>query len=344
MEQKSDYQETIEVDLGKYIRMAAKHKVTILVVFLAFVLLGALYILLAPKIYRVTMTVQPPIAGEVLSGSSNLDSSENIKSLIENEAFNQKIIKKLALFYKNVNPKIVKFKITRSTRDNMVKTNFIQISMDVVGKDRELGIRALNELYNEISKPYDDRVKFKNVSVDKHIEIISNGIEAYREKIKLFEGQIKEYAFREEELLKEIKDVNGNTQKLLDKQDALVKNKANANDLSALLYSNIVQQNIAYLNDLNNQLSALRVKSEGAYFEIKQAQTGIDNAQIEMDRLNLSKVYISNAKLLQEPEASIYPVWPKNKLCLTLMAILGLFLGMLVAIFWEYRVGNSQKA
>jgi LPS O-antigen subunit length determinant protein (WzzB/FepE family) len=337
------------IDLVEYAKVLIRRKRVAMSVFLTFILIGVAYILLAPKIYEITMIMQPPIAGSTLSINDSVDSSENIKSLIINNVFDPNIIKSLSPKYRDIQPVSPKFNIAAQSRSVILgvsvtippRSNFLRISINEPEKNINMGIDILTELHKEISRLYGDRINFKNASIDKKVQVISNDISITREKIRLLETQLKEVKSREDKLAEEARGIGAFTEKPLNTWDFLSKENMSMAGTPSPLYANIVQLHFNYLNQLENKLSDLMIKKENLLFDIKAAQTDIGDKQIEIDGLNMSKVNISNVKLLQEPLASVFPVWPKKKVCLVLVIILGLAGGVLAAFvqdFWINRI------
>ena len=86
-----------EIDLRNYIRVAIKRKNIIFSVSSVSVLFAIIWGALAPKIYEVSMIIEPPVNAITDTGLQNFDSGTSIKALIESGVYNIKIINELNL-------------------------------------------------------------------------------------------------------------------------------------------------------------------------------------------------------------------------------------------------------
>ncbi|MGA2775756.1 MAG: Wzz/FepE/Etk N-terminal domain-containing protein [Candidatus Omnitrophota bacterium] len=337
MEQNSQNYEEMDIDLNQYIKVLAKRKKTFVRVFLSILAIGLAYIVLAPKIYKITMIIQTPITEESLSEkeSPSLNMSENLKFLVINKAFNTEIMKKLDL-----DPLKTDLYFYVSIPSN---TNLMELSINERSKDRELGIKILTVLYDIVFKKYSGLIQLKNDEIDNEIKIIINNIVSLKENVDPLEERLKEITLRQEKLYDEIKSVSANTTDLVNKRDILLKNASKDNEMSSLLYSNTIQLNLGYINQLNNQLADFKSRAIDRRSEIKNLKTQIDNYQIEIDKLKLKKQLFSNLKILKEPEASRYPISPSKKRSLILSIFLGFISAVSAVFLQEYWKNNLKK-
>jgi uncharacterized protein involved in exopolysaccharide biosynthesis len=318
-----------EIDLRDYINVIIKKKKLILGIFLASVIFTAIISFLMPKIYDISMLIEPSVLGVTDGGSIlYLDSPENIKAKIENKVFELKIIKGLDLY-----PKInaLNLKVSQPADSSLIKVN-----VEKQAKDIKLGIKILNQLFVELSNVYGSVVESKKNNMEKQISIISNNIETKNNGINLAQQQLKLLDEREPGLLDEITNTKSNMDKLLSKRDILLDKTTQADDMSSLLYSNTIQQNIAYFNRLQNELTNLRVQKESIKTNIENLENDISNIKIEIEKLNLSKDNIHNIGMVQEPQSSLSPVRPNKKLNVALAGIISLMFGVFLAFFVEF--------
>ena len=63
MEQNNANYEEVEIDLSQYVKMIVKRKKTFIAVFMLILAIGVTYVLFSPKIYRISMMIQPPVIG-----------------------------------------------------------------------------------------------------------------------------------------------------------------------------------------------------------------------------------------------------------------------------------------
>jgi len=179
-----------------------------------------------------------------------------------------------------------------------------------------------------------------------------------KDDIKLNEANMKIVRNRERELLQEIKDVEDNTKKIMQARNRILEHAGNVSNISVLLYSTTIQQNIAYLNHLKDQLSGLKKQEKALEVNIEKLnedinslnneigrlklrkteglQAKIDDLNAEIGRLKLRKNIISNIRVIQAPEASVMPVKPKKALNVSVAGVLGFMIMVFLAFFLEY--------
>ncbi|MCX5701473.1 MAG: Wzz/FepE/Etk N-terminal domain-containing protein [Candidatus Omnitrophica bacterium] len=315
-----------EINLADYINVIIKRKTLILVVFLVLVITTAIRSFLMPEVYEVSMIIEPPILAVTNAGVQNFDSAENIKAKIQEGAFNKAIIKDLNLKEDNLKFDIVQPKDTR----------LIKVSLEARAKKTALGLAVLNKLLEKLNLNYSKFIENKKNAIDAQIGTVNGQINAKRNQIKLKEEQLKIQEDREQRLLDEVKETKSNSEKLVVGRGALLEKKDSKEDISALLYSNIIQQNIGYSIQLQNQISDLRVGKENVKTETKNYENDINSLEIEIEKLTIEKNQISNLGIIQEPQVSLYAIRPNRKQNVIIGALLGLMTGVFLAFSMEW--------
>ena len=372
------YQED-EINLIDYLSVLYKWKwMIILVTFVCMVAAGALSFMM-PKIHEISMSIEPGVIEIKENGDPiYLDSTANIKAKIENRTYNSRILKKL-----DIDPRETQlnFKVT-----NPKNTNIIKISSEWEQNKIATGTKVLKQLVGELSYDYDKIIQAKKEDIEKQIETKQNeitkietqrkdldkqillklsDIQGNKNQIKLQEAILKNIRERITELIEEVKQIKNNTEGLIQQKNRVLEDRSSGDDISLLLYFTTVQQNVAYFNQLNNQLNGLKSKEEKTETEIEKLKkdindinTGIERLKIQkieglqakindintgIERLNIKKSYIENIKLISEPEASIFPVKPKKKLNVALAGVVGFMLAIFMAFFVEYIQKSKEE-
>ncbi|MCD6221258.1 hypothetical protein J7K25_03770 [bacterium] len=208
-------------------------------------------------------------------------------------------------------------------------------------------------------------MKHKKKDIDKQIKLKLNEIEKIQREIKLHQANLENIRERKKVLLEEMKKVKENTEKIIQQRDKLLRSKGAGRDISLLLYSTTIQQNIIYFNQLSNQIYDLRAREKKIEAEIDKLNKNIDDLKTEIERLNLKKMeslqakiddikveidalntmkeFISAKKVIQEPQVSLHPIKPKKKLNVLVSLVLGLFFMTFLAFFLEYIRGSKNK-
>ena len=304
-----------EIQLIDYLRVIWRWKwLIILGTFLCMVVAGVVSFNM-PKIYEVSIAIEPGIIGVDKDGKFiYLDSRDNIEGKIKGGLYNRRIQKAL-----NINP--LKTDIKFEVRPQK-GTSFIKVKSEWKKNEVEFGKKALVHLVAAISKEYENVVQQRKGDYEKQILMKQNQIKENEATLKIIQD-------REKELLQEKKNVKDNTERIVRERNNVLQHKGNSDDISLLIYSTTIQQNVAYLNQLSNQINELRTKKEIASKEI-------ENLKVEIDRLNLEKSIINNIRVIQNPEASLYPIKPKKRRNVLLAGVVAFMMMMFFVFFLEY--------
>jgi uncharacterized protein involved in exopolysaccharide biosynthesis len=327
-----------EIDLAKYLTILIKRKTLILTIFFVSVAATTVINLQLPKVWSISMIIEPSMLSDVLGGNLPnarlLDTPGNIKARIESGAFDFNVVKALQL-----DPKTADLKLAVSQSKD---TTFLKLSIEKQDKDKELGIKILNQFFIELGSFYKETVDLKKDAIDKQISVVLNNIKSKRDSIKLTEENLKIVEAREIDLLNELKETKANTEQLLAKRNVLLERKAQGDDISSLLYLNTIQQNMSYFNQLNNQLAGNKTNKENMVNAIKTVQTDINNQDIEIEKLKTAKDSVRNITMVQEPRISPRPIDPQRRRNVMLAGITGLMIGIILVFFLEY-INTSRK-
>ena len=173
--------------------------------------------------------------------------------------------------------------------------------------------------------------------------------------IKTNELLIKDLSRSEAETEAEIERIGNNTELLISERNKFLShNKKDETILSALLYTNTIQESIAYLNTLRTTTNQIKSQINGARLNIEQAKSKIADLEGQKQlitekiaNIEFRKNIFQNIQILQPPKSSLGPVKPKNKLNILLAGVIGLFLTVFLAVFIEYisrHKDNEHKA
>lgn len=288
------------IELIDLLRVLWKWKWFIIMFTLACAIVAGIISFSMQKIYEVSMVIEPGVIDIGPDGKFiYLDSSLNIKSKIDAQAYNNNIFKAL-----NITPEEMELKFRTNQPEN---SNTIKISFEA--NDSNKGIQALSALFHELAKEYQHYVDSRKSELE--------------QKIAMNRRTLNHGASEKKHLEEEINKVKANTDEIIEERRALINQGRNNEDsLSLLIYTNIVQQNMAYYNNLIRQLGKLMTKIE----EIKS----------EIETLSIKKESIENIKLIQAPQSSFYPIKPKKIPNIALAFVIGSIVSIILAFFLEY--------
>ena len=288
------------IELIDLLRVVWKWKWFIIILTIACAIAAGVISLKMPKIYEVSMVIEPGVINVDKNGKPIfLDSPLNIKSKIDSHVYNSQIYKRL-----NADPKKLNlgFKTVQIKNSNTLK---IRLEVEDVNK----GIQSLRALFHELLEEYQHYIDSRKSEID--------------EKIALNNGKLDVSASEKNYFEKETAIIKANTDRIIEERNMLLKRGGdNPDKLSLLIYTNIVQQNMVHYNELNKQLSTL--------------MNAIETMKSNIEMVKIKKQAIENIKLIQQPQSSIYPIKPKKKLNVMLAFVVGLFVSIFLAFFMEY--------
>ena len=143
------------------------------------------------------------------------------------------------------------------------------------------------------------------------------------QKINLNKRRLELQLFERENLEKEMASMNADTNRMSGElNNMVVKEGSNADKLSLLIYTNIIQQKLSHYNVLNQHLINLK--------------TLFESIRSEIELLETKKRDIENIKLIQSPVGSIYPIKPKRKVSVATALIAGFLFSIFLSFFIEY--------
>lgn len=252
-----------------------------------------------PKIYGVSMVIEPHIVGIDSKGKViYFGSALNIKSKIDSKVYNSKILEKL-----NADPKKLKLKFKTILPK---KSNVLKIRLE--SKDVNRGIQILSALFHELVEENQNLIDLKKSTLDQQIDMNKRMLDVR--------------ASEKSHLEKEITMVKADMKRLIDGRSLFTNKGENVDRLSLFIYSNIIRQNTAQYNSLKRELNNLILN--------------IEKMKSEIEILENKKRSIQSIKLIQPAQSSIYPIKPKKKLNVILAFVAGLFISIFLVFFLEY--------
>jgi uncharacterized protein involved in exopolysaccharide biosynthesis len=355
----------------EYFHIIWKRKWLILIPTLGCVLLAGMISLLLPRIWEVDMIIQPSkfiiqTQGGQLQEVLVSDPIQ-IAGQINERSYDEIIANELHMdireFPKLKAEKLLETKLARISlkeqdveKAKLILSSLFSILKSDLDKKTEVEIKGIETQIAD----NENLIKYKGLTIKEDLneiklkEIEKNKI---RQEIISSENMLKISEERVKSIMEEMKAVKGRIDDIDSEQKkALSEKKEGAEALSLLLYSNEIQQNLRYYNDLDENLSTERITQERLGLDIKeknedlkQIDTQIEGLKISMDKisnemesvknqislLNERKGRIDYTQLIKEPSASVYPVSPKKKLNLAVAGILGLAIFTLLAFFRE---------
>ena len=124
---------------------------------------------------------------------------------------------------------------------------------------------------------------------DKQVRLKLNSINKKRDQIKLQQEILETTRQRIKELELEAKKIKNNTERIIKQRDILLKDSRAKDDISLLLYSTTIQQNLSYSNRLGNQIYNLRANVQAKEANIEELKLDTDFITTEIEELKLRR-------------------------------------------------------
>ncbi len=327
-----------EIELIDILRVIWKRKYLIIAGTIFFGLIAAIISFVMPKIYSIDMVLRPGTLDIGEHGKNvYIDSPQNIKALIDSGTFNNNILNYLNEIKMDNIPKKLEFKL------NILKdSDTIKVLYET--DDINQGMVIQNHLSKLLLETYRKSVQYFKNEYDIKLDILKSELDYIKVTIQSYKRNVKNIEKRIHELMPETELIKNNTANLIRERDKLLsKNPKENNILSALLYSNTIQQNLQLSNNYQNQINDYKEKKESELQKIDQSEKEIENKLNGIKNLQFKKDNIQNIQFLQPATSSLYPVKPKKMLIIVLATVLGLFLMLFLSFFLEFVSRYKQK-
>ena len=132
---------------------------------------------------------------------------------------------------------------------------------------------------------------------------------------------------------------------LIHQRNEIIQKKENGEKgLSALLYSNTIQQNLLLGNQYRNDIKENLYRIEEEDIKDKQRRYRKQELFKNIRILEFNKGSVQNIKILQPPTATAHPIKPKTKLNVILALVAGLFLMVFLSFFLEYLSKHKKMS
>ena len=320
-----------EIELIDILLVIWKWKYIITAGTLACGLIAAIISFNMAKIYSIDMILRPGLLSIGPEGKNvYIDSSQNIKALIESGAFNNNILNYLNEFKMKNIPKKLEFKVN-------IPLNSDTIKIEYETADIEQGMAVQNFLKESLLKTYSKLVAFFKNESDMKLSPLQSEINFAKVTILSSKRNAQNIEKRIDELTSEIKLIKNNTTNLIKERNKLLsENPKEKNILSALIYTNTIQQNLQLSLNYQNDINMYKERKENELYNIEGSENEIEKKSNEIKNLQFKKNNIQNIQILQPPTNNPYPIKPRILLIVVLALVAGLFLFIFLSLFLEY--------
>jgi uncharacterized protein involved in exopolysaccharide biosynthesis len=336
-----------EIELIDYINVIRRKKWLIIIGTLSLMIVVGVGSFLIKPVYEVDAIIQPgKLWVETQGGNMTeviVEDPQQIADKVQHQSFDSLIAQDLNISDSEL-PEI---------RGEFIR-NTLLTRLWLRSSDVGLGKKILDSLIRYLKKDMDDKIDVEINNIDteialkeneisaKEIEINSRQIEKERttKEIVNLGNKLKIIDKRKEGIGIEMKEVKKRIESIEQEQADVLRQekKTESETLAMLLYSNEVQQNLQFYNDLQEQLAEkelveedINIDIENKKESIKQLDNAVENIKNEIKELNNQisnlkerKGRIDYTKIVKNPKASTHPVWPRKKIYIIVSGLLGL--------------------
>ncbi len=298
------------------------------------------------KIYEVNMVVAPGLLKIDDNGKRlYIDSLENIQTMIEGGTFDRQIMEGLdGNLDETAKSRLLNFKLRKPKG-----LNALSVSLETADKNQGLKILSdlsvlLLEKFNSVVAYYQQEYEIQKEEKINNLEKLNLEASNTKAGIKTDRLEIKNLQERETEIESEIELIGKNTELLISERNKFLSEKmSNETILSALLYSNTIQENISYLNTLRASINSIKSRINEVQLDSQKAENNILNLESqkklieeEINNIQFRKDSIQNIQVLKHPKSTPFPIKPNNRMNVLLAGTIGLFLTVFLAFLIEY--------
>ena len=288
-----------EIDLIDILQILWKRKVMIICLPLFLAIAAGVVTMMLPQIYKITAIVEPAKDAD----GKPVELSEAIRENILGGAYDQQLMKKNNL-------------LAGDDLEWMVQipkgTSLLKVSLE--SDKPELAVSLLNDLLSLVSARIEDRLQVEKQRIRNDIQLAKITHKGQLENIKLLTAQTLETADR-------IGDLE------TARKNALASRSSDA--MSVLLYSNEIQGQQMYLNELQ--------------LKQKEAEQHVESSAIAVENTRLKLSQIKGTNINKNPTVPEKPIKPKKVLIVALALMVGLVGSTLLAFLLEYVSNERQR-
>jgi len=330
-------QREVEIQLIDLLRILWKWKIFIFGVTIVCVIVTVIYNYTSPKVYSIESIIQPGILRVNEDGTYvYLDSVENIKALIEEGTFNYKILGNFKKNEPNSYPQTLRFKVTSPRDSDTIKVRYET-------SNTRQGVNIQKELNQLVFNKYNNLMEYFRNEYDTQLRIKDNAIDNLKANIISYENNTRNLNTRITELQSEVQAINRNTGSLTNERERFLSNTQNEDGiLSALLYSNTIQQNLALVNELKDSINEYRMEKETETIKLNASKKQMDEFIELRNNLAFKKENVQNIQVLQPPTINPFPIRPKTMINVLLAFTFGIVISLCMSFFIEYIQSKKQ--
>ncbi|MBL7073583.1 MAG: hypothetical protein ISS33_07465 [Candidatus Omnitrophica bacterium] len=322
----------ININLYDFFETVKKHWKMILCVVIMSTIVSlstmGIKIFSTPKLYEITMLIEPGVIGAAGGQEKPLDSAGEIDKRIKDKVYKWNLDEDSIKSFAGVD---LNFDVSKPKQTNLIKITSVQRKDNV-----EKGLKLMSDLFVKLVDDNREKIRAKKRQLRANIGELDAAILAKENMIELQKEKLKTLIQKEERLLNTMVSMENNIKELNFINEELKKRKIKPSvKLSGF---DAVLHNVNRLQDLQNQYDTVLTEKETLMtINSKQAKKEIRNLNCQKDDLRLAEANVRNIaiygefkteKVISNQKLWFYPVGG---------VIVGLVIGSFLACLIELR-------
>jgi len=287
-----------------------------------------------PKLYEITMFIEPGTISAANGKKTPLDSAREIDKRIKDKVYKWRLDEELIKSFFGIN---LNFDVSQPKQVDLIKITSVQKANNV-----ERSIKSMNDLFGKLVNDNREKISEKKRLLRAKIGDIDVTILAKENMIELRNKKLKTLTQKEERLQGNMMSIENNIKEL----NRIVEKLREMEINSSVKLSSIdaVLHNVNRLQDLQSQYdSVLSEKEKLLAVNSKQAEKEIRNLNLQKDDIHLEESNMCNITMYGELKAeriiSNQKLWPYP----IGGAIMGFVFGLSLACIIELRKKYNDK-
>lgn len=320
-----------EVDLIDYIKVVIKRKWLIFVVFLLVLIVAGLFSWFSPKTYNIDTSLEIGSIGKDLLEAPTMMIKKN-----ENAIYEMAAREKLGI----PDGEYQQIKV-----ENPKESNFLIFRAESTDPQRAKEIlEGINKL---ILEEHQEKIKDKKESIENELKIAEDKIKSVENDIEKTKNKIKPINNDIERLQQKILLIKEEKESLQAKIETLQKISISQQDPGTQFALFSTKEELAEkkqeIEDLYLLINSFQRDKEDLAVETNVFKRDIGDLNSKINALKTSLDDIKETRIIKSPSVSAGPIKPRLKLNIIIAAVLGLFLGTLLAFVKEWWEKNKER-
>ena len=325
-----------EIELIDILKTMWKWRYLIVGGVIAFGIIAVLISYSLEKIYNISMIVRPGVISTDESGKRVfIDPVETVAGRIEAGIYSDEIIASVFKSSK-VQPDHIRLKVNIPNQSEVIRVSY-------ESADKQEGAAVLQELFNQLQNQGKNQVDLIKENLNRKVDIAKIELQKKQELEQAYATNVKNLDRSIQDSRSDIHLITRNNIGLIQERKKLLdKNAKDEKALAVLLYSNTIQQNIQFVNNVNSDLNGKLLRREEEFQKIIQERKEQQKLKGEIQLLEKQRDALNAMTMVRQPVADRYPVKPKKSLIVALAVTAGFFIMTFISFLLEYILSYRE--